>query len=121
MADFHKFQLCALISWDLVWWSRNQIVHHAASLDVLSLLLRLRRSFEGHVAAWSRRCEAVEIARWNPPTAGLIKVNFDVAIRTGFAVGAAVLSNHLGRVVGLIKCRKHLWLDRWKGKFLLLC
>ena len=42
----------------------------------------------------------MEIARWKSPLYGKIKVNFDVAMRPKFAVGAVVFRNHLGRVVG---------------------
>lgn len=38
--------------------------------------------------------------RWIPPKPGQLKVNFGVAIREDFAVGAAVIRDQLGKVVG---------------------
>lgn len=97
---FLHFQLYALNTWDLLWWSRNQIVHNEAVLDILSLVARKSKVSEDHLAAWARRGEITEIACWSPPSLGQIKVNFDVALRAGFFVGAAVLHDHQGRVVG---------------------
>lgn len=37
---------------------------------------------------------------WAPPPANVIKVNFDVAIRDSFAVGAAIARNSDGQVLG---------------------
>lgn len=52
------------------------------------------------MAAWSRCVEVVVAPNWHPPPMGMIKVHFDVAVRPDFSVGAAVLHDSLGRVVG---------------------
>lgn len=50
----------------------------------------------------------MDIAQWSPPSLGQIKVNFDVAVRPDFSVGAAVLRDHLGRVVGVKVQKSHV-------------
>lgn len=41
--DYHFFQFYALVAWDLLWWTRNQIVHKAAFLDVVHLVKRINK------------------------------------------------------------------------------
>ncbi|KAB1203086.1 hypothetical protein CJ030_MR8G005520 [Morella rubra] len=55
-----------------------------------------------HLVAWQHKREQRSISWWSPPPLGTIKVNFDVAMRDSFAVGAAVLKDHRGLVVGAV-------------------
>lgn len=91
--DYHLFQLYALISWDIIWWTRNQIIHNEAKLDVLHMPNRVNRLCREHLGAW-RQKKLAQLAQWIPPTMGSVKVNFDVAM------GAAVIRDHSGMFVG---------------------
>lgn len=42
------------------------------------------------------------IARWIPPLEGQFKVNFDTAVREDFAIGAAIIKDHKGRIRGSV-------------------
>lgn len=75
-------------------------MHQHATLDLLKLLARIRRSSGEQVQAWKQKEELTCFHRWTPPGLGQIKVNFDVAVRESFAVGAAVLRDSQGRIVG---------------------
>ncbi|KAB1203799.1 hypothetical protein CJ030_MR8G016817 [Morella rubra] len=98
--DHQRFQLFALIAWDMTWWTRNQIVHNVVPLDVLQLSSRIHKVCDEHMAAWQHKRDLALPNRWRPPDVDHFKVNFDVAVREDFAVGAAVIKNHLGQIVG---------------------
>lgn len=53
-----------------------------------------------HLSIWNKNKEVAIVARWQSPMLCQHKVNFDVAIWDDFAVGVAVIKNHVGKVVG---------------------
>lgn len=101
--DYHYFQLYALVAWNLIWWTRNQIVHKVAALDLMELVNRIQRVTREHLLSWKQKQEQALSSRWTPPPMDTVKVNFDVAVRDTFAVGAAVIKDHAGMVVGAVE------------------
>lgn len=77
-----------MVAWDLIWWTRNQIVHKAAVLNLMALVNSIQRVTEEHMMVWKQQREQVLSICWTPPPLDTVKVNFDVAIRETFAVGA---------------------------------
>lgn len=42
--EVHDFQLFAAIAMDMIWYSRNQVVHNSSKIDMPSLLKQLRHT-----------------------------------------------------------------------------
>lgn len=73
MEDYHYFQLYALNSWDLIWWTRNQIIHNDAQMNILQLINRIKRLYGEHVSAWNQK-RVEKSFRWAPPNLGCLKL-----------------------------------------------
>lgn len=82
-----------------MWWTRNQIIHNGAQLNILQLLNKIKRLCRKHVSAWHQRW-VEKISRWVPPKPRLFKANFDVAMHEDFTVRAAAIRDHLGKIIG---------------------
>ncbi|KAB1228236.1 hypothetical protein CJ030_MR7G005006 [Morella rubra] len=101
--DYHQFQVIhhkAERMWDVTWWTRNQVIHHKAHLDLMVIVSQVHRLWREHLAAWQQKRQASIPSCWIPPKSGQFKVNFDVAVRDEFAVGAAVIKDSNGMIVG---------------------
>lgn len=86
LEDYHYFQLYALNSWDLIWWStRNQIIHNDAQLNILQLINHIKKLCGEHVSAWHQK-RVEKSSRWVPPKPRVFKANFDVAVCDEFVV-----------------------------------
>lgn len=71
-------------------------------MDITQLLEKINRVCMEHLHDWSRRKVFDSVCRWTPPHLGLLKVNFNMAMRDDFAVGAAVIQDHMGQIVGVV-------------------
>jgi hypothetical protein len=91
------FQLNALITMDNIWLARNKLVHKGTKPDPKSALKLINNSVSHHLAAWKSNADCAD--DWSPPPMGLLKANFDVAIRPHFAVAAAILRDHNGEIL----------------------
>ncbi|GLT62172.1 hypothetical protein SLA2020_348290 [Shorea laevis] len=49
--DIRRFQLFAIITMDLIWFSRNQVVHNSQKLEVTSLLKQIKSALKAHEQA----------------------------------------------------------------------
>ncbi|KAB1219818.1 hypothetical protein CJ030_MR3G009460 [Morella rubra] len=65
---------------DVIWCSRNQVVHNGKRDDVGTVIRRIHRLYVKHSKAWIVAAP-VEIIAWQPPRGSGWKINFDVAIR----------------------------------------
>jgi hypothetical protein len=70
--------------------------------DILKLIKLLIRS---HLSAWQNSIHGS--VPWQPHPPGSVKANFDVAIRSTFAVAAAVLSDSNGCIISAITHKLH--------------
>lgn len=100
--EHHHFQLFALNMLDIVWMARNTIVHEGGTIEVLELIRKIRNLSVEHLQAWQQVSGVQQPVHWQPPPLGFIKLIFDVAVHEEFAVGAAVLRNDQGNVVGAV-------------------
>lgn len=98
--DHHYFQLYALNVWGIIWWTQNQMVHQGATLEMGKLLSMIHGRCGERLHAWAQKEELPCNIRWSPPLPGTVKMNFDVAIREEFAMGAAVIRDHCGKISG---------------------
>ncbi|KAB1213710.1 hypothetical protein CJ030_MR5G004853 [Morella rubra] len=95
--DDHSNQLIryGAILMDVIWFSRNQLLHQGKRDDVCSLIRRIHRLFVEHSIAWTAVSSEV-LAVWSPPCGNFWKFNFDVAIRPACSMLAVVCRNSDG-------------------------
>jgi hypothetical protein len=111
--DVWKFQIFAALTLDFIWLSRNKLIFEGLTLDFI-WLSRNKLIFEGlkldpvkasktitsslelHLSAWSG---FVLPSLWSAPHSGVVKGNFDVAIREDFAVTVAVVSDSTSNII----------------------
>lgn len=60
----------------------------------MALVRSIHKVARQHLLAWKQKREQHSITRWSLPPIGTIKVNFDVAVRDTFVVGATVIKDH---------------------------
>lgn len=88
----------AAIIVDVMWYARNQSVHEGLVFHPSDLVVSMKRRYLEHRAAW----RAVDIEKnlvWNPPDAGVVKVNCDVAVRGNSSYLAVVARDHEGTIL----------------------
>ena len=83
---------------DLLWFSRNQVVHKGVFPEVSSLAANIKRVSMEHYAAWSLKLYLAKEV-WIKPPQGWCKVNFDATIREGFSTQAAIRRNSNGEII----------------------
>lgn len=106
--DHHKFQLYALITWDISWRTHNHVVHNEDTLNMFQLVAKIHRIFGEHVSAWHQKHVFSSNACWIPPLEGQFRANFDTAVREDFAIGAAIIKDHEGRIRGTVVRQIHV-------------
>jgi hypothetical protein len=111
-SEVRKFQLFAALTLDFIWMSRNKLIHEGLIPSPSKAIRQISFVLNSHVAAW-RDCALPSI--WMPPSAGHFKCNFDVAVRSSFAVAAAVISDESGNIV-LAATQRILSLDALQGE-----
>jgi hypothetical protein len=94
--EVKKFQLFAVLAMDLIWFSRNKLIHEAVTPVPDKIQLQLSSLVSRHVSAWK---DAALPSLWIPPLPGSFKANFDVAVRDSFSVAAAVISDSSGDII----------------------
>jgi hypothetical protein len=104
----HEFQISALVLMDNIWFARNKLIFEAVQPVPSSLLKRIHSVTSHHLEAWFVRHS--EFSIWLPPPPGFHKVNFDVAIRSSFAVAAATLRDHQGNFLAVHSLKLPIWL-----------
>ena len=83
---------------DLLWYSRNQAVHHGIIPDASMLVENIKRISLEHFAIWlSISSPSREL--WSLPSATCFKINFDTAIRDHFSIQVAVCENSKVKIV----------------------
>jgi hypothetical protein len=86
---------------DLLWFSRNQVVHKGVIPEVSKLAANIKRVSYEHFAAWSSKLHLVKEI-WSKPPQGFCKINFDAAIREVFSTQAAVCRNSNGEIIMIL-------------------
>lgn len=100
--EVRQFQLFAAITLDHIWYVRNQLVHNEIQPVLAKSLQQISITVKHHNLAWA---EAKYSSLWSPPLPGAIKANFDVAVKSDFAVAAMVLSDSNGNIVQAVTKR----------------
>jgi hypothetical protein len=98
-AETEDFQLSMMIAIDAIWCARNNRVHNNVIIHFPSILIQIQNSTQIHRKAWSDKDLLVS---WSPPSLGILKVNFDVAVRPNFMVAAAVITDHDGCLLSAV-------------------
>jgi hypothetical protein len=94
IAEFMKFQLFAATVLNLIWLSRNKVIHEAIQLNPAKVFQQLQFTLDSHYSAW----QAIALlSLWTLPCYGFLKSNFDVTIRDNFALTTADISNSNGK------------------------
>jgi hypothetical protein len=94
--DVWKFQIFAALTLDFIWLSRNKLIFEGLKLDPVKASKTITSSLELHLSAWSG---FVLPSLWSAPHSGVVKGNFDVAIREDFAVTVAVVSDSTSNII----------------------
>jgi hypothetical protein len=95
ITDVRKFQLFAVLTLDVIWLSRNKLIHEDIQPDPFKVSQQLHAFLGSHLLAWKN---ASLPSLWLSPCVGNVKGNFDVAIRGNFAVAASVLRDSSGEI-----------------------
>jgi hypothetical protein len=95
--DVWKFQIFAALNLDFIWLSRNKLIFEGLKSDSIKASKTIASYLELHLSAWSG---FVLPSLWSAPHSGVVKGNFDVAIREDFAVTVAVVSNSTSNIIG---------------------
>jgi exonuclease III len=104
IAHASKFQIFAVLTMDLIWLSRNKLLHEALQPDPYKISQQLHTSLDSHLLVCRK---AALPSLWLPPCVGSVKGNFDVAIKGNFAVAAAVLSDSSGEIFAAATLKLH--------------
>jgi hypothetical protein len=88
LVDQHKFQIFAVVAYDILWFYRNKAFHDGASFDALSVLMHINKISLEHFQAWHSSSQILE-EKWTPPI-HWVKINFDMAIWDSFSTQATV-------------------------------
>jgi hypothetical protein len=98
LVDEHLFQIYASVFCDLLWFTKNKVIHEGIPPDIAKLASSIKKSSLAHTAAWgSSTVKDPQV--WIPPQAGHFKINFDTAIRDQFSVQAAVCRDSNGTIL----------------------
>ena len=100
--ESHHFQLYASTVCDRIWMQRNKVRLDEDIGSVVDLAKKIQSSFNEQKATWEEvHGEKLELneSSWNPPPAGWVKLNFDVAIRENKTSVAVVGRDNHGRIV----------------------
>lgn len=96
----HQFQIYALVSMDLLWMTRNKAIQEDSVPDPRKPVEQVRRVSSEHSKAWSNKIGVPDVREeWKPPPEGIIKINFDTAIREEFSSVAAIGRDWKGKTV----------------------
>lgn len=96
--EIHNFQIFAIVVMDVIWFTRNQVVHNNSyKLDITSLLKQINITVKSHLQAWKNKSPTRSL--WKPPPLGFLKANFDLAIRSKFSVASVVNSDETEMVI----------------------
>lgn len=67
LEDQHHFQLFAVNAMDMVWSSRNRVVHERIGCEAKDLALPVRKLSSEHRVAWRQNLEPTSTQPWQPP------------------------------------------------------
>jgi hypothetical protein len=85
LADIHLFQIFDAMLCDLLWFSKNKVVHKGVIPDIKVLANSISRTTLDHAIAW-KSSSLIAQEFWSPFLVGSFKVNFDTAIQKQFSV-----------------------------------
>ena len=89
--------LFASILFDLVWKSRNEVVHGGCSPDPMIFLRRIINSFNDTNCSLNRPASLP--AAWIPPPQDWIKFSMDAAVGVSCSCAAIVVRDHMGSLL----------------------
>lgn len=99
--EHHHFQLF-MLNIDIIWMTRNKLAHEGRFVDIMQLIKRVKKVSGEHLLAWQQKKGVCQPREWSPPPLGLIKVNFDTAIRETFVV-VLQCCGMTGLVIGVVQ------------------
>jgi len=97
-SEFHRFQVFATVTCDLLWLHRNKAYHNGLSFDARVLAKMVMNSYHQHCDAWLNKLDPTP-EKWIRPPPDWHKINFDTAIRDSFSCQAAIIRDHRGQLV----------------------
>jgi hypothetical protein len=100
-ADFHLFQIFAMVACDRIWYSRNKAHHDGWIPNALSISADVNRTSRTHFRAWSNKISHVRQI-WAKPAPLCFKINYDTAIRRNFSAQAAVCRDSTGAIIQVL-------------------
>jgi hypothetical protein len=110
--EVRRFQIFAALTLNLIWFSRNKLIHDALQPVPSKVFKQLSSSMDHHLSAWQ---DVSLPSLWTPLRLGCVKGNFDVAVRDSFDVVAAVISDSSGNII-MVATQKLLLTDPLIGE-----
>lgn len=90
------FQIFAALTLDLIWFSRNKLLHESLQPVPANIFKQLSSSLDFHLLAWQGSSLP---SLWVSPRPDCIKGNFDIAVMDSFVVAATVISDSSGSII----------------------
>lgn len=112
-ASWQHFILAVTITLDTIWLTRNKCVREGLEPDLMDLIRYVHRRSIAHKAAWSDQVSY--LSKWQLPTEGVIKINFDVAVGQNHLYAAAVSRNSEGMIMKIHICQTP-GRDKWQNQ-----
>jgi hypothetical protein len=99
-----NFNFFASLTLDIIWFSRNKLVHDDHQLVPAKLIIQRSSILGIHLEAWNASSIP---SLWTPLGVDGIKGNFDVAVRDSFAIAVAVISDSSSNIIMVATQRLH--------------
>lgn len=79
---------------------RNKVIGESELGDPQILAKQVNNSYNKHKLAWeAAKVSKSQLVSWDAPPLGLVKVNFDAAVRTNVVTLAAGCRNHKAQIL----------------------
>jgi hypothetical protein len=94
----HKFQIFAVVAYDILWLYRNKALHENLTFDARSVSTHINKIALEHFQAWHSSSQ-IMLMGWVTPPPDWVKINFDTAIRDSFSAQAVICHDSQGQVL----------------------
>ncbi|PON33566.1 LOW QUALITY PROTEIN: hypothetical protein PanWU01x14_351670, partial [Parasponia andersonii] len=92
--------ILASVTLELIWKTRNEVVHQNASPNLKCLINSIKLSLASFGAV-SRPTPAQSDIRPKPPPKDWVRVNFDAAIKPDSVIGSVICRDFTGSIIGI--------------------
>lgn len=79
--SWSDMMLVVVITLDALWLFRNKIVHGEKKPEIIEVVRSIKRRYEAHKVVCEMN-DSVQLITYQPPKNGVLKINFDVAVKS---------------------------------------